>query len=100
MAKHVFRVASQREKRRKNPPKKNRPSIVCKTCDRTFSCRFQLKEHEKGEKHKKALERQKIAEEGLKCALCDLKFDRVSNYESHLGGRRHLAAKRRRDLPI
>lgn len=100
-AKHIARVSGQIEKRRKNPPKKNgRKVFSCQLCKRSCSSRFQLGEHLRGDKHKRALARQKIEEEPLKCELCNKNFDRESNYKSHLVGRRHIAAKRRRDLKI
>ena len=96
LAKNIYRVQAQREKRRKNPPKKNKPIVRCKVCDRNFRNAHQLAEHKGTAKHKNAEKREEPKElGGWECSLCELSFDRESNLLSHLNGRLHLASKRR-----
>jgi len=95
LARHVARVAEQRRRRIEKPAPRKRPTFKCKVCDRTPRSRLQLQEHEQGVKHQRALARKKTQEEPLECKLCDVKFDRESNYTGHFHSRQHREARRR-----
>ena len=97
-ARHIFRVANQRERRRANPFKAR--VYRCKPCDRRFASRFQLLQHQDAGPHKRVVQRIADKKLDLCCRVCDLRFDSKHNSDEHIKGKRYRAAKRRHNLLV
>ena len=94
-AKHIKRVKEQREKRATKPPPRKKKLYKCKPCERSFPALSQLRIHLESKPHKNLVSRLEFQRKGVTCHLCDIKFDRESNWLSHIKSKRHRAAKRR-----
>ena len=97
-ARHIFRVANQKEARRKNPPPKKPKLLKCNLCNIYCNSSAQLHVHNHSKAHRKSLTRKADKLANTHCYTCNRELGNKHDYEAHLRSEAHRIAHKRRRL--
>ena len=82
-ARHILRVANQRNRRRSNPPPRVWIVYTCRPCARSIESQRQLSYHRTSGRHARALNRLHDLAARLHCHLRNISFADRHNFELH-----------------
>ena len=92
---NIYRVATQRERRRSNPPRRRPTQYLCRPCSRTFTSYRQRIVHEAGLPHQRVIAAASYPREKLHCKVCVKRFDNANDAEQHYRDTIHHRALRK-----
>ena len=94
-ARNIYRVATQRERRQANPPRRRPRVYPCYPCARVFPSFRQRRAHEAGAPHRRTVAAAEYPKENLTCHVCERRFANGHDAGQHYSGTIHLRAIRK-----